>query len=45
MMISLAKKLSVINYTDFESKSPLRSNLNYPVAATLNLDEKRRKFI
>jgi hypothetical protein len=31
---------SVINYTDFEFKSPLRSDLNYPESATLNLDEK-----
>jgi hypothetical protein len=38
--IEPSKERPVINYTDFEPKSPLRSDLNYPVGATLNLDEK-----
>jgi hypothetical protein len=33
LKLSLAKKSTVINCTGFESKSPLRSDLNYPGGA------------
>jgi len=36
----LAKKQVVINWKGFECNSPLHSDLNYPVGASLDLDEK-----